>query len=288
MTNFMSDPACIIDVPATINRKHVKLRLFSDHVDVWFDAQDAHCTIKRENIECIMHMQEMSRMAICFCNDMLVVPNTKRAVPSVVLHDVDLNDDQLQHLQCVRASSATETACGRYVVSHDPTLAVWSDRACTVIPQIEHVVLQRTKGGMSTFDAHILPHDLKPIVTVELLTYDQKVIDHGADPISCKTLEQARREPNGLQHLGELLSDYSDSEISDDESYCNSDQQYSTESDIGDFTESEQDDMEDFVSDTDSSQSDISIGQFDSEDDDTSNSCDECARCCDDFKQAEE
>ena len=55
----MSGRACIIDVPATVNRKHVKLRAFETHLDIWFHAQDAHCTIPRENIQCMLYIQEL-------------------------------------------------------------------------------------------------------------------------------------------------------------------------------------------------------------------------------------
>ena len=262
----MSDPACTIDVPVLVNRKTVHFQASSDAFVLHFTAKKEDVVIKRSELSSLLYLKDQLRLAMCFETPRLVVPGTKRAVSSVVLQQIDLNDKAVEIVGCQLATDFMQTACGQKTVSHNPQIAIWTDKMCSVISDVQNVVLQRTKGGMKTFDAHIIPaNNLLPVVTVELLPHDclefwrsqygQKIVDQGADPISSHTLEQARKDPHGLQTLYMSASDSGDDVMSSDESYCNSDQQYSSESDVGDITNSDNDDeLDQFASDCSSSQ----------------------------------
>jgi len=135
---------------------------------------------------------------IILTDPLVVVPGTKREVSSFVISP------------CIggkEVGPATHTACGRSWVSLRPTLVVGTSRTCELFGSVESVVLQRTKGGMSTFDAHIVPV-AGAIRTIELLPHDMldqwtevfadRVIDIGSDPVGADTLELARRYPGGI------------------------------------------------------------------------------------------
>jgi hypothetical protein len=104
-------------------------------------------------------------------------------------------------------SGSTATACGRMSVSLGRLLVLYTANTCEVFGALENVVLQRTKGGMSTFDAHVVPEG-GVIRTIEMLphamlgqwydAYEDKVIDIGPDPVQSDVLELARRYPGGI------------------------------------------------------------------------------------------
>jgi len=121
-------------------------------------------------------------------------------------------------------------------------------------------VLQRTKGGMATFDVHLVQPD-GSIFTVEMLPhefleqwrskYGEKVVDMGADPVSAGSVQRALLRAHDSEE-GSMSASSSEEE----EAYEASDEQYSStsESDIGMPTssESEPEEEEDDESDIES------------------------------------
>lgn len=141
--------------------------------------------------------------ALCFASPRLVTPGTKKTVSSIVFSKAsdeafDMLASGLSRIGSVDARHAPVmmTACERTSVQVLPgnNIVVWTTRGCTLCPA-EHVVLQRTKGGMSTYDVHILHRDCGTVTTVDMLPHstmghwetamgESHVFDAGPDPIT--------------------------------------------------------------------------------------------------------
>ena len=129
---------------------------------------------------------------------MAIVPGTKKGIISFVFrHELPgFTDELLRHPVAVDARRVPHlsTACDRSSVQimPDSSVHVWSAHGCTIVPEIHTAVLQRTKGGMSTYDVHLLHRGSGQVTTVELLPHStlgswsgaMSVYDAGADPIS--------------------------------------------------------------------------------------------------------
>ena len=107
-----------------------------------------------------------------------------------------------------REAPFLSTVCSRHsvqVVGKD-TVVVWhTSTRCTVALNIHMVFMQRTKGGMATYDIHTLCDNEACPITVELLPHGTldtweavlgagKVYDFGADPIPASLLTSMYRE----------------------------------------------------------------------------------------------
>ena len=180
-----------------LNRRHAKLTMDAEAMTARFGNNPAI----RIPLASIKHMVRCpgDLTGIILKDPMVIVPGTKRGVSSFVISP------------CVggqEVGPATHTACGRSWVSLRPSLVVGTSRTCELYDSIESVVLQRTKGGMTTFDAHIVPV-AGAIRTVELLPHEMldqwtevfadRVIDVGPDPVGADALELARRHPGGIK-----------------------------------------------------------------------------------------
>lgn len=111
------------------------------------------------------------------------------------------------------------TACERTRVqiggAAKPTV-VWTGNTCTALDELKAVVLQRTTGGMSTYDAHIIPCN-GSIVTVDMLPHstlpvwteafgDDCVVNAGADPVRESDIRHAQFVPSVHEFIMQLMA----------------------------------------------------------------------------------
>jgi len=137
-----------------------------------------------------------------------------------------------------RKAPFISTACSRSSVQipQKGTVVVWhANTRCTVALGIYTVIMQRTKGGMATYDIHALCSGDEHPVTVEMLPHTtldtwetifgaDKVYDFGADPIPARLLSLMYRECD--RSWAEVMSEVRRAEggapCTDDESSCSS------------------------------------------------------------------
>lgn len=186
-----------IDVPVMINGRKCTLNSGTDALSLEFAAQT--CLIAHVSIDHIVHCKD--RMALCLNEPKAVVPGTK-AVRGVVMTQYDVPwDAAVRALASLPMFIGTDeadpvaTACGRthvQIIQDGLTVLIWTSKQCTVVDGVDSVILQRTRGGMSTFDVHII-YSQDKVQTVEMLphsmlrqwkdTYGDLAIDVGADPL---------------------------------------------------------------------------------------------------------
>ena len=198
-----------------------------------------------------------SRVGICLVLPTVVVPGTVNPVTSfLVAPRAGARDWPDAMLLCsglpnaIDHSSTDElcTACGRTQVQLVDALpvCVWTSRTCTVVQDVKAVVLQRTQGGMSTYDAHIIPN-CGDVLSIDLLPHSSltfwadkygpaSVVDAGPDPVAPRRVREAQLYPDVREYIlgdpsrGMLsdeeeedeTSDWCDEGTSSDESICES------------------------------------------------------------------
>ena len=212
-----------------------------------------------------------STAAVCLASPRIVAPGTKRPVPSIVFSTTtkdafDALANGLLHMGSVDARHAPHmsTVCERTSVQILPgnSVVVWTASGCTFCPA-EHIVLQRTKGGMSTYDVHILHQGCDTVTTVDMLPHstmaswedhmgESHVFDAGADPIS-KRLIQGLYDPEdgwvvsdafdctSSEEEGDLSSNYATGDEGMVESSESCDEESEEDSEIEEDSESEED-----------------------------------------------
>lgn len=132
-----------------------------------------------------------------------------------------------------RAAPFLSTACSRKSVQihGKDTAVVWhASTRCTVAVNINMVFMQRTKGGMATYDIHALCDNEERPITVELLPHGtldtweaalgpDKVYDFGADPIPARTLSCMYHEcgESWTEVMAEVRREEDDVQCSEDE-----------------------------------------------------------------------
>jgi len=161
----------------------------------------------------------LSEVGICLKSAIRIVPGTVKEVGSFVLTRPRYtpDDEWMDTLDslCMRPSvidyrlaPVLHTACdSKRLQPGDGTgpIVVWSTKTCAAVNELKAVVLQRTTGGMSTYDARIIPCK-GPILMVDMLlhkTLDMwsdtfgmgRVVDAGADPVPIRTVQEAQEHP---------------------------------------------------------------------------------------------
>ena len=123
-------------------------------------------------------------------------------------NDVLSRLDALPNTVDARSAPFLVTACGRHSVQilGNDTVVLWhANTRCTVATNIHMVFMQRTKGGMATYDVHLLRDSCMQPVTVEMLPHSSlgiwrqvlgsyKVYDFGPDPVKATLLSDMYRE----------------------------------------------------------------------------------------------
>lgn len=224
MPNLMSSLETTTDVPVMLNGRNVKLRPFQHGFTVAFPKY-AEVSIPGELISGCVY--GVGRIGICLSAPMVIVPRTKKGIGSFILTRAHATTNEeweatcnmcrnagfcydARHIECVRS------LCNRTDVQMGNPVVVWTKQTCTPVHNVELAVLQRTKGGMSSFDVHLVPAAGKgPVYCIEMLPhsmmdaweelYPGAVIDAGPDPVHPSVLELAQSE--GRQALLDALEE---------------------------------------------------------------------------------
>ena len=100
------------------------------------------------------------------------------------------------------------TVCSRHslhILSNDTAVMWHANTTCTVATRIHTVFMQRTKGGMATYDVHLLCDSCEQPITIEMLPHSSldiwtqlfragQVYDFGPDPVKATLLSSMYRE----------------------------------------------------------------------------------------------
>ena len=211
----MAHQATTTDVPVMVNGRKATATYDQCAVALAFPKVE---TPIRPDISCVVVGE--TQVGVCLKNPACIVPGTSKPVASFllqrsrfmpddewfsVLDDFSARRDAVDY----RAVSAVSTMCGSTTLqfdNEDGPIVAWTDKACTVVNEPKAIILQRTRGGMTSYDAHVLPC-LGTLLTVEMLPHstmemwalafgDERVIDAGADPVPMRLLHAAHEQPS--------------------------------------------------------------------------------------------
>lgn len=241
----MNDQSCNADIPVMLNgNQKCNLSKDSNGIVLTFSSKEpVHIPFSSISAALWIKTSSSSKAAICLNTASHVLPSAKKTVSSFIIERIPLAQASAHFSTVHQPKLVQHTSCGRHTVTHGPGIAVWSNRTCTHIAEVQHVVMQRTTGGMSTFDVHVVPKE-GAIVTVEMLPhacieswknqYADRVLDFGADPINVRLLEQARQSNGIEQYFQEKKAAGSDADASmsecDDDEYVEEDSASMSES----------------------------------------------------------
>ena len=249
----MSHLAIATDVPALANGRKVLVSAGANTLQMTFTAGGQIRIVERTNIKHIVVNDD--QIGVCLHASQCIVPGTKNTVRSFKVCSTPhcRQEDWLDLVQWCTACEhaldcsadrtiALETACERtrvHVENSGNAVVLWTKNTCTVLQELKAIVLQRTTGGMSTYDAHLIPC-AGTIATVDMLPHStvsiwaetfgpDMVVNAGADPVHPRDIQQAQFVPSvqefisGIQcmHEDEIVSseasDWSESNNSQDD-----------------------------------------------------------------------
>lgn len=260
----MLHPAKSIDVPVVTNGRNTSMKAHPDSICITFNPKLDPAVIVPPNIRSIVLAHD--KVGITLERSQCVVPRTVKPVRSIVLTAPRLQpDDQWldtltyfesckNTVDCRTAGAPLITACERTnihlvpptVANADGAVVVWQTNRCHVIDNLKAAVLQRTTGGMSTYDVHLIPR-AGDIVTVDMLPHrtlaewsnlfgDNLVVDAGADPVHPRYIEHAQTVPSVHEFLNTVAAqDTSESSSSDDDSQWDGSESDSSSSSGSDY-----------------------------------------------------
>lgn len=249
----MACQASITDVPASANGRSCHLSVDARGITFRYKRSHEETTIPRENVKTSVTRGDM--LAINLVEPMQVKPGTAKATRNVLIHRPRFLDDSVWSntvdslALCLGSLNynmvgAITTACGSTEVQmnrcSDPVV-VWKPKACVVASDVRAVILQRTCGGMSTYDVHVLPRT-DPVLSITMLDHESlpvwdfafgpsNVVDTGPSQVSLQDAEAAQHEDDVRYFLcgsdsgeeGEVTNSGSDSEYCPDPSEPDSD-----------------------------------------------------------------
>lgn len=253
----MSHQASNTDIHATVSGRKARIATSDNCLHIWFGKETQPVEMQWSNV--ITSVQIDRTVGVCLKQPACILPKTRRPVHSFKISENDKKKEDYfnQILQnfaektdCICVSTETPSISTVsssmklfFVENKDEShsVVVWQDRKCAVARTIKGIVLQRTTGGMSTYDAHIVP-TLGEVITAEMLPHgsmlqwpdcfgDENVIDAGADPIPLEIVQESQQFPTLKQYFDEFLgesdsmsvtseeeSEWDESESSDDDS----------------------------------------------------------------------
>lgn len=241
------------DIRVKLGSRRATMTMADASLSLTFSNGSA-ATVPLDNIRHTLSGSSFS--GIVFCKPMTIVPGTKRAVTSIQLRAESSDqclDSTLKPINNIdlRDACSTETACRRKVVFIVPDhgVAIVGSTSCDYVQLPDCVILQRTQGGMSTYDVHLLRHGSDTITTVEMLPHatlemwqkhGMTVIDAGPDPVELAALKTYYHNNRWIVSAEDFVAFCVSS---DDSDACdnNSDSEYidgeseSSESDLDDF-----------------------------------------------------
>tara|TARA_B110000967_G_scaffold206889_1_gene254785 strand:+ start:1034 stop:1867 length:834 start_codon:yes stop_codon:yes gene_type:complete len=274
MTTLAAADDILVSVPVRIGRRLAVLDI-KDGFHVSVTLANGHRTrVAPGSIETVIASNSM--VAICFHSPQQVFKLPMRASRSLTFTFAAQDTGawttaldralEFPHAIDVRGVPTIQTVCARSCLQFAKSgeIVQWAaNNSCTVVKQVEAVLLQRTKGGMSTYDVHVLPLHSDDVLTVEMLPHKTmdawenqlgppRVFDFGPDPIPVTVIKDMFHElrtwsrvctdltdtANGADTGDDMVVDCSDSdyaanlENSETESSSASDAITSSESDI--------------------------------------------------------
>jgi hypothetical protein len=194
-------------------------------------------------------------LAINLAEPMQVKPGTAKATRNVLVHRQRFLDDSAWRATLANVAlslgsldyntvNTIVTACGSKEVqigARDNPIVVWEPKACVVTSDVRAVILQRTTGGMSTYDVHVLPRT-DPVLSINMLDHNSltvwrstfsalQIVDTGPSQVSLQDAEAAQHEEDFRFYLcgtdsseeEEIAESGSDSEYCPDPSETDSD-----------------------------------------------------------------
>lgn len=268
----MDTQAAATDIPVKVGTRRANLCVCPQSLTINFcNGKDV---VSVSESECSQFVLGPNRHAVCFSTPHLITPGTKKKVSSIVISSCADNQEQLSNaLLCVpkkvvdtREVPTTATVCERatvQLVNDNRTVVIWEKSSCKAIIDPAGVVLQRTKGGMSTYDVHLLHRNSNEITTVEMLPHsdiscwysfakEEEIYDLGPDPIDPSLLQSCYDEDAGAWDLQELFFSDSDEEVSESGSEYELGDSSSSEESLDDVLEDSEDS---YVSDEESASS---------------------------------
>jgi len=164
-------------------------------------------------------------LAVNLVEPMQVVPGAAKPTRNVLLHRPRFLDDSAWRdtvdslASCLGSRNynmvdTITTACGSVEVQISSCLdpiVVWTPKACIVTSDVRGVILQRTSGGMSTYDVHVLPRT-DPVLSINMLDHKslhvwrdafgpKRIADTGPSQVSLQDAEAARHEEDFRYYL---------------------------------------------------------------------------------------
>ena len=267
----MTTPVVVTDVPAKIRGRCANVSIHGQVMSISFRSHDPVLVPLADASKVVIGEQ---RIGVCLHVPRTLVPGFKSHFSSFIIEGKcdTLADHLLLHHAAVdtRPIRCMKTACERAYLHVMPDLSVWvwSKNECTHVPNPHTVVLQRTKGGMSTYDVHVLHAGSERVTTVEMLPHTtlsqwesmfgaERVYDAGAAPICTKALVMLYNETSSWSDVIRTFTEASDVSEPDD---ADSDPDYHSGSSSSSSSEEE---LIDVFSETDGSS-----GESESMDDD--------------------
>lgn len=246
--------ASITDVPASANGRSCHLSVDAQGLTFRYKRSHEETTIPRENVKTSVTRGDM--LAINLVEPMQVQPGTAKATRNVLVHRQRFLDDSAWRATLANVAlslgsldyntvQTITTACGSKEVQiaarASAPIVVWEPKACVVTSDVRAVILQRTTGGMSTYDVHVLPRT-DPVLSINMLDHNSlivwhntfsalQIVDTGPSQVSLQDAEAAQHEEDFRFYLcgtdsseeEEIAESGSNSEYSPDPSEADSD-----------------------------------------------------------------
>ena len=225
----MSHQAANDDIRAKIGVRSLDMSVRSN--DLVFSYADG-CTVYINQDEIVYYLIRQHKTMVGFSVPQTLHPTFARPLNTVSLsippemsrHFATRLGDQVVVLDTSKAAHTIPTDCNRSSLHFfdGGSVVACLPRSCVHLPSVSVVVLQRTKGGMSTYDAHIMQDSSDKITTVELLPHSSMdvwdvlpdtvhVIDAGPDPLPLSLVSELYDRESGR-----WCTDIDGSDASDD------------------------------------------------------------------------
>lgn len=205
-----------------VNGRNTRLSFVDDRLELTFNA-GSKISISFKHFKAVAVSN--NKVGVHLSKSQVVLPRTVKPVCSVVFTAARGRPDDEWHdtqkllagcsgtdmLDCSAAEATIVTACERctlHLLSDKcgNRVVVWRGNECHVVNDLKAAILQRTSGGMSTYDVHVLPCK-GPIVTVDMLPHstmqhwneifgDLLTVNAGADPVNAKIVQDAQKSPS--------------------------------------------------------------------------------------------
>jgi len=220
----MLHPASATDVHVLANGRKATARFsYGTGMALRFTSSGKTTDVSSANIK--RTVVGAGELGVCLSSPQRILPGSVNPVESILLsRPLAAAPDAWDSLLawCAGFSGSVDysttsfltTACERTRVQigcASSPIVVWTGNTCTAVDDLKAVVLQRTTGGMSTYDAHIIPCR-GSVVTVDMLPHGTLsvwaevfgadcVVNAGADPVRVGDIQHAQFVPSVRDYI---------------------------------------------------------------------------------------